>query len=274
MNCKISVITINFNNASGLQKTIESVINQSYTDFEYIVIDGGSGDGSKEVIEDYRNHFTYTVSEKDNGIYNAMNKGIKVAKGDFVIFMNSGDLFYNENILENIAKTISVDDEIIYGDVLLRNEDTNMERVQIHPEKLNFSYFYKQTICQQSCIIKRSLFDAIFLYNEDFKIASDWEFFIYAIYIHKVKIKKIDLIVAIYDTRGVSGSSNYKQIFKKEREDTLNKYFPFFVEDYKQLLAYSSNRSQELLQIEKSVFWRKVVSIIFRIILVFIPKKK
>jgi glycosyltransferase involved in cell wall biosynthesis len=138
---KITVITINHNNKSGLEKTIKSVCNQSNTDFEYIVIDGGSSDGSKEIIEDYQNEIACWVSEKDNGIYHAMNKGIKEAAGEFVVFMNSGDVFYNETIIDSLLNQLKDTDEILYVDVLLRNKKTNTERIQKHPEKINFFLF-------------------------------------------------------------------------------------------------------------------------------------
>ena len=99
---KLSIITINYNNKNGLQKTIDSVISQTFKDFEWIIIDGGSTDGSKELIEKYSQHITYWVSEPDKGIYNAMNKGIKVAKGEYLFFLNSGDYLVQPNTINQI----------------------------------------------------------------------------------------------------------------------------------------------------------------------------
>ncbi len=274
MKFKISIITINYNNVEGLRKTIDSITCQSNKSFEYIVIDGGSLDGSKEVIIINEKHITYWVSEKDAGIYNAMNKGIKASSGDFIIFMNSGDLLYNQTVIQDILENLNGQDDIVYGDALLRNESNKWEVVKKHPKILNFSYFYKDTLCQQACIIKRSLFDTIFLFNEDYKIGADWEFFIYAIYIAKVKTRKIDFLITTYDTRGISGSSEFKKIAAQERRQTLEKYFPLFVEDYKMLNRHGSDRSKQLLQIEKSVFFRKVISVVFKFVLLFIPKEK
>ena len=271
---KISIVTINYNNSIGLKKTIESVISQSYDDFDFVVIDGGSEDDSKEIIKHYQNKINYWVSEKDKGIYHAMNKGIRACLGDFVLFLNSGDFLYDNNVIANVIKNLTEADEIVYGDVLLRNEKKNWEVIQKHPEKLNFSYFYKRTICQQACVIKRSLFDTIFFYNEDYKISSDWEFFIYAIYIQHVSTRKINTVISIYDTTGISGNSSFKQIAAAERKKTLEKYFPLYMEDYKLLLRYSSNRSKQLLQIEESVFFRKIISLVFKFVLLFIPKQK
>ena len=269
----ISVITINYNNFSGLEKTFLSVFSQTKKDFEYIIIDGGSTDGSAAYIENQRGHIDYWVSEPDKGIYNAMNKGIKAATGDFIILMNSGDVFYDDTIIEALSSELKTTDAIVYGDVVLRNEKKDTERIQKHPEKLNFSYFYNQTICQQACFIKRSLFDTIFYFNENYKITSDWEFLIYAIYIEKVQTRKIDLLISIYDTSGISGNPDFRQIATKEREQTINKYFLLYKEDYDLLCSYSSYRFGQLKQIEKSVFFRKLVSIIFKFITVMLPKK-
>ena len=112
---KLSVITINFNNRDGLRKTIESVVNQTFKDFEYIIIDGGSTDGSVDVIKEYADRIDYWVSEPDKGIYNAMNKGIDVAKGEYCIFMNSGDCFYVNDVYENVFRELDGVD-IIIGD--------------------------------------------------------------------------------------------------------------------------------------------------------------
>ena len=99
---KYSIITVNYNNKEGLRKTIESVVRQTYRDFEFIVIDGGSTDGSTDILKEYDEQINYWVSEKDSGIYNAMNKGIKKSIGDYLIFMNSGDCFYQNDVLETV----------------------------------------------------------------------------------------------------------------------------------------------------------------------------
>ena len=103
MSIKISIITINYNDAKGLYKTIQSVINQSFDNYEFIIIDGGSTDDSLTIIDQYKTKIDYFISEPDTGVYNAMNKGIKIAKGEYLIFMNSGDGFYDENVLSKVT---------------------------------------------------------------------------------------------------------------------------------------------------------------------------
>lgn len=270
----ITVITINYNNNTGLEKTFLSVFNQTVKDFEYIVIDGGSTDGSEKLIEKYKQQISYFVIEKDNGIYHAMNKGIKVATGDFIIFMNSGDLFYDEMVLETICKDLSSTDSIVYGDVLLKNEITGYQKVQIHPEKLTFKYFYQQTLCQQACIIKRSLFDTVFYFNENYKIVSDWEFLIVAIFINKVAFRKIPFVLAVFDCGGVSTNQNMRKVAVIEKEQVLEQYFPLFKDDYKKLNSYSSLKSEQLLLIQQSKLFSKVLSLLFSFILMLMPQKK
>ncbi len=269
----ISVITINYNNRSGLEKTFASVFSQTKKDFEYIVIDGGSSDGSEDLIENHLSEINYFVSEKDNGIYHAMNKGIRASTGDFVIFMNSGDLFSDNSQIETICNELKNDDEIVYGDVRLLNKITNYDAIQKHPKVLSFKYFYNQTICHQACIIKRSLFEFIFYYNEAYKIASDWEFLIVAIFINNVKYRKIASTIAIFDCGGISTNGHLKLVAKQEREQVLNKYFSLFKDDYAVLASHSSVRSQNLLLIQKSKFFRGIVSAVFFMILKFLPKK-
>jgi glycosyltransferase involved in cell wall biosynthesis len=274
MSKSLSIITINYNNAHGLNKTIKSVLEQGFDDYEYIIIDGGSTDKSTSIIKKYANHLTYWVSESDKGIYNAMNKGLKVAAGDYVLFMNSGDSLYNSSVLEEVFSLINIADDLVYGNVMLSNEKNKWQRLQEHPETLPFSFFYNQTICQQACFLKRTLFDNIFSFNEEYKIVADWEFLIYAIYIHKITYKKIDVIIAKYDMQGISSVHDYREISNKERDQTIKKYFPLFQDDYIKLAAYRSKRYEQLNKIEKFPFVRRIYSILFRLTLFFLPEKE
>lgn len=270
----LSIITINYNDAKGLIKTINSVLNQTYTDFEYIIIDGGSTDESITIIKQHNNSIDYWVSEPDKGIYNAMNKGLKKANGAYVLFMNSGDFLYDNSVLKNVFKKVTEKDDLVYGDVLLQHEKNNWERLQKHPKTPPFSYFYKQTICQQACFFKRTLFDRVFYFNEDYKICADWELLIYAIYIEKVNFKKVDTIIAVYNMQGISSTMEYRELAKKERQQTIVKYFPLFKDDYKELSEYSSYRFKQLKEIEKFPFLRKIVSVFFKCCLLILPQKK
>lgn len=124
----ISIITINFNNKNGLIKTLNSVISQTCKEFEWIIIDGGSTDGSKELLENYSEHITYWVSEPDNGIYHAMNKGIRVAKGDYLQFLNSGDYLANNKTIEDFYNENFTDD-VIYGNAIIVKKQSRSQSI-------------------------------------------------------------------------------------------------------------------------------------------------
>jgi len=172
---KLSIITVNLNNREGLLKTIDSVLAQTFRDFEWIVIDGGSSDGSRELIEEHASHFSYWVSEPDDGIYNAMNKGMAHASGEYCHFLNSGDCLAGEEVLEEVMAYFGVDG-ILYGDVDIEYKSGEIKNIQ-YPEKMSLGFLYNRGICHQASFIKRSLFDGN-PYDESLKISSDWAFFI------------------------------------------------------------------------------------------------
>lgn len=267
---KISIITINYNDEKGLQKTFNSVVNQSNKDFEFIIIDGGSTDGSREVIEQYKDKIDYWISEPDKGIYNAMNKGIRNATGDFVIFLNSGDIFHDNQVLLKIDSLICNDFDIYYGDIIVKK--TNSQRLKKYPDQLSFSYFYTNALCHQACFIKRALFYEHFFYNEDYKIYSDGEFFMYTICCKNVPYKHLDLTISIYDFTGISSNPKYEKLHQEERFKSINKFFPLFALDYKVLSKLNSKRIQQILHIQKFPFAWKIVKAVMNIILIFIPK--
>ena len=272
MGKKISIITINYNDKEGLRDTINSVIDQTWQDFEFLVIDGNSTDGGKEVISEFESKIDYWVSEPDKGVYNAMNKGIRAANGDFVIFLNSGDVFHKFDVLEKVNGTINNDYGIYYGDVIIKKPSS--ERHKRYPKKLSFSYFYTNALCHQTCFIKRSLFETYFYYNEDYKIYADGEFFIYTICAKNVPYKHLDMIVSIYDFTGISSNPKYGQIHEMERMETINKFFPLFAEDYKVLSRLNAKRTQQLFFIENYPFAWKLVKGFMNMVLAFLPKQK
>ena len=220
---KLSIITVNFNNRDGLKHTIDSVIGQTFTDYEWIVIDGGSTDGSKELIEQYADHFAYWVSEPDKGIYNAMNKGIRVAKGDYLQFLNSGDWLYEPLTLESVFSK-NHNAKIIYGKMLRKDGALNNQNMM--KETLHWSDFIYGGLPHQSTFIKRELFDKIGLYDEKLKAVSDWKFFVTAIVYYKIPYVYIPQIISIYEGDGVSDI-----IGQKERAKETTNLFPAMILD-------------------------------------------
>jgi glycosyltransferase involved in cell wall biosynthesis len=267
---KISIITVNYNDREGLHKTIKSVLSQSYKDFEFVVMDGGSTDGSAELIEQYKGQIDVGVSEKDGGVFHAMNKAIRLAKGEFVIFMNGGDIFYNEQVLEEVVPLLNNDADIFYGDNY--KESPGSKRLKTYPERLDFSFFYTSSINHQSTFIRRSLFDTYFYYNENYRIAADWEFFVFTICHENVPYKYLKKTISIYDFTGISSNPNSSELFIKEKSQTFEKYFPAFIEDYKEVGELNSKRFLQFQHIKKHNFAWKFLKGFISILLLFLPK--
>lgn len=218
MGIPLSIITINYNNSQGLRETVESVIGQSFKDIEYIVIDGGSTDGSKDVIEEYIGNIDYWVSEPDRGIYNAMNKGIRASHGEYLLFLNSGDVLHTQNVIENILPKLG-DNDLVIGKVLL----SNTGKINVVPEELTLLLFYKKSIPHQATFIKRELM-LRYMYDESFKIVSDWKFFMQTLIIDNASYEHLDVIVAEFDTGGISATN--RVLVEMERRAVLEDLFP------------------------------------------------
>ena len=220
----VSIITINYNNSAGLESTKKSVISQQRVRFEYLVIDGNSTDGSKDVLEAFKHNIDYVVSETDRGIYHAMNKGIKAATGTYLLFLNSGDVLLNEQVLYCASPYLKTGLDIYYGD-LQYVEAGNTHRAHF-PEFLDFKYFFKASLPHPASFIKRSLFDEVFYYNEALDIVSDWEFFICAICKYNASYQHLDLVVSDFEPGGISWDPKYKLLQANERRECLQKHFP------------------------------------------------
>ena len=195
---RISIITINYNNIQGLKNTLSSVLEQDYNNIEYIVIDGGSTDGSKDLLVAKANELHYWVSEQDKGLYNAMNKGIAQSTGDYLIFMNSGDVFFNKYVLSAIFVNRKYEADILYGNTVYKYGQKGILRF---PQDLAVMQ-YELPFCHQSCFIKGKLMRNN-LYNESYKLIADYAFF-YHCWKGNRKFQRINKIVAIYDTTGIS----------------------------------------------------------------------
>lgn len=212
----LSIITINYNNALGLKRTIDSVINQTYTDLEYIVIDGGSVDESVEVIKEFGNKISFWLSEPDKGIYNAMNKGILKAEGEFLLFLNSGDCLIDEDVLELVFSQNQESFDIISGNLnqVFPNGKHKLARM---PDFINAKYLYNRFLSHPSSFIKRSLFEKYGLYNENYKIAGDHAFFVKAFLTGSIKYHHIDVVITNYSMDGVSSNPMLEDLLQKER---------------------------------------------------------
>lgn len=260
---KYSIITINYNNCEGLRKTIESVISQSYQDYEFIIIDGGSNDGSRELIEQYSDNITYWVSEPDKGIYNAMNKGIHAAKGDYLNFMNSGDIFYSNEVLAQLT-SIDSDADIIVGKDYHHNQESGKGFSSILPTRISMVTFYMETLPHQGAFIRRSLF-ADAPYDENLKIAADWAFYVRKIVFEDCSVCLIPIIVSQREPGGISCSQARYQ--KEEREKIIHKIMPIGVfRDYQTLAYLDKSTLYKLMKICEHKKARKYLTICIKII--------
>jgi glycosyltransferase involved in cell wall biosynthesis len=222
---KFSIITVNLNNKVGLQKTLESVFAQTFTDYEYIIIDGGSTDGSKELIEKHQNKFVYAVSIKDSGIFNAQNKGILKSKGEYLLFLNSGDKLSEPGVI-NYVNSFLGDTDIVYGDILINSEQSSW--VKKYNEPLSFEYFTRDTLPHQASFIKKLLFDEIGFYSENLGISSDWKFFLDAVCKYDVSTQYLDRVITEYDFNGLSSLPDNWPKIVAERKLILDREWKHF----------------------------------------------
>lgn len=228
----LSIITVNLNNLEGLKKTMQSVFEQKFTDYEYIVIDGGSSDGSKEWIAQHADKLSYWVSEKDNGIYNAMNKGINATNGNYIFFLNSGDRLVSNNILDEVC-THNMEEDIIYGNLYIEEQGNVWEKK--YPSQPSFKYFINDALPHSGgAFIKKSLFKTIGLYNEAVKICADWMFFVDAIFKYNATSKHLPIPVSYFLYNGISAQEKNRALLQEEKITFLKKEFALHY-DYEML---------------------------------------
>ena len=215
-NAKISIITICYN-ADNLERTCESIVTQDRDDFEWVVIDGGSSDEHQKIFDKYKSRMDYFVSEPDKGIYDAMNKGILAATGEYVIFMNAGDSFYDTNILSHVMRFMETDDsDIIYGIAKCDNDKKNEKQmIRIHSREITDRFWFDACPPHQAMFYKRKCFMDIGLYRTDYRIFSD-KVQNTIFYRAGAKYSFIDRVIANFDTSGVSQDKfNARQIVEK-----------------------------------------------------------
>lgn len=220
---KLSIITINYNNYHGLRRTINSVVAQTCKDFEWIVIDGGSTDGSKKLLEEYSNSFSYWCSECDKGIYNAMNKGIKHSNGEFLLFLNSGDSLLETNTVKKVLPFLGIYD-IYVADICYLDDLKHLPRFKIAERATERDIIF-QLVCfsfpHPSSFIRRALFDVYGFYDEELKIVSDWAFFFQSVVLGNAAVRILPFVVSVFDTTGISSTS---QMLEKERIKVFRKH--------------------------------------------------
>ena len=238
---KLSLITINRNNAAGLEKTMQSVICQTSKDFEYVVVDGASVDGSVKVIDLFAAKFGERMkwlSESDKGIYNAINKGILISSGDYVQILNSGDCLAANDVVEQMLRALedTGNPAIIYGNMIkcFPNGKHFVDRGFSGCE-ITMLGMYSGTLNHDPALIRRDLFEKYGYYDENLMIVSDWKWYLQAIVLGGERPKYVDLNVTLFDMTGISERLDSKQIIREERNKVMEDLIPAaFLEDYKQ----------------------------------------
>lgn len=247
---KLSIITVNYNDAKGLERTIKSVISQSYHNFEFIVIDGGSSDRSLDIIKKYEHHIDYWISEPDGGIYQGMNKGLRQAKGDYVNFMNSGDRFHSTDVLKRIF-TLDTDADIITG------THTGSPHPNVGKDGISLYTLCTGAIDHQASFIKRDV-ALRHPYDEKYKIVSDWKFFIEALIIDDCSFFYTETVVVDVDMTGISNTS--LDLNRREREAVLIELFPKrILSDYRLLMSIHPDILRISPRLTKSQSIRKAI---------------
>jgi glycosyltransferase involved in cell wall biosynthesis len=245
----LSIITVNRNNADGLRQTIQSVACQTFSDFEYIVIDGASEDNSLSVINEHAASISWRVSEPDSGIYHAMNKGIAAATGEYCLFLNSGDFLIEKMILEKLFGS-SPDADIVSCNVLKIRPSNKYRRVT-SPETVSLHKLCIHSLPHQATLIRRELFKEIGMYTETFRIASDWEFFLKALVTAKKSYRHIDLDLSFFRIGGISSRTENIELSRKESYTILKDLFPYMADDLMEFRNFNNSNLGQMLALLK-----------------------
>jgi glycosyltransferase involved in cell wall biosynthesis len=210
---KLSIITVNKNNAAGLEKTCLSIISQTYQDFEWIIIDGASQDNSVNIIKKYSHKTAYWVSEPDTGVYNAMNKGINIATGEYLLFLNSGDFLLYPWTLQEVIDEITNSE---FADIYFSDAVLSTYKVWRYPQKITLKYLIRRNLNPQNCLIRRELFKHR-LYDESYLFLADWLFLVREIIEYNISLTHIKTKISIYDTGGISSIISKKMLSETKK---------------------------------------------------------
>jgi glycosyltransferase involved in cell wall biosynthesis len=221
---KVSIITVCKNSEDYIEKAVQSVLEQTYNDIEYIIIDGNSTDRTLLIVDRYKDNIDFLISEKDSGIYNAMNKGIKCSNGNILYFLNSDDYFCDNKVISDVVEKFESDSGIgvLFGNVLMTNGN---EHKLVKYNNINDKYFYKNTICHQALFIRSYTFKEIGTYNEKYKIHADTDWLLKAYFKNKKMFKYYDRNISYFSTNGICSNSITADKYKLDRQRISAKYF-------------------------------------------------
>ena len=222
---KFTIITVSFNAADNIAETINSVLSQSYNDIEYIIIDGGSTDGTAEIIRQYDGDIAYWISEPDKGIYDAMNKGLAKSHGNYILFLNAGDTFFNNEVLTNVYDEIQFSapnmPDVIYGETVGKTDD-GYYVIESHPQP------FKEDIgcCHQSILVRGDIIRKE-KFNTKYRLRADFDL-MHRLYLNKrYSFRHINKYISIYDCYGASSSLKHIHLMRREQLDILGEKFSY-----------------------------------------------
>jgi glycosyltransferase involved in cell wall biosynthesis len=214
----ITIITVCFNAVEVIERTLVSVIRQNFTDAEYIVIDGNSKDGTVDIIKKYQYKLAWFLTEPDTGIYQAMNKGIRLAKGDYCLFLNAGDTLINKDVLSDIAPLLT-GESVITGN-MIAIQDGRIQDFILPPDSIDFPFLCINCLSHQASFIKTVLLKA-HLYDESLSIASDWKFWFEQLLLNHESYKPVDIDISVFARGGIS-TRDSSGLAAREREKVIS----------------------------------------------------
>lgn len=247
-NIEISIITVNLNNSEGLLKTIKSIKYQTHQNFEHIIIDGGSSDDSKKIIKKNEDFLSCWVSEKDEGIYQAMNKGISNSRGEYVLFLNSGDYLLHNDSLFIASKYLNGTDHVSFTGKIGKDLD-NCYDFNYSQKTLDHKFFFASSLMHPSTFSRRNLFFTYGFFDEKLRIVSDWKFFYLTILKNNCSYLLINYPISFFENQGISSHPHSIEEIAKERKTVIKSEFPGLYQNLKELNQFQLFKYSKMAKI-------------------------
>lgn len=225
------MVTVCKNEGPRLEETFKSVIMQKYPNVEHIVIDGESTDSSVDILKKYKDNFSVFISEKDGGVYDAQNKGLSYVTGEFVIFLNGGDFFYSEKSISYLVDQADEEVMLVLGNLVVLNSSVKKKEFHRLPKRIGLEFMLGATVWHPSSMINTEFLRECGGYSLDFKICSDYNFFLQAICIKEVKYRLVDQFISCFWGDGIGTRSEFEELRNKERALIQKRLFPLSVLD-------------------------------------------
>jgi glycosyltransferase involved in cell wall biosynthesis len=225
MTVKFSIITICRNEAARIRLTADSIVSQSCPDFEWIVIDGGSTDGTAEILNEYSGRMTYFISEPDSGIYDAMNKGSRQATGAYLLFLNGGDRLADAGVLASLAPALAGNPDLVMGNIYLEHPDGRWVPKETSRSPVSAHWLYRAAMPHPATLIRSGLFREVGEYDTSYRIRGDCDWFTRAILRHGAQVLPVNQTICVYNGEGISSVMKNSPLSLGERHRIRRKYY-------------------------------------------------